>query len=70
VNCPGQTQSPTPWHYDSTPTVDEGMIACGTYNGQSYVVWSTQSKLMLSDVLSKSGGIQGLHDWWVNYGGG
>jgi serine/threonine kinase PknH len=69
VNCPGQTESPNDWSHDSSPTVTEGKIACGTYKGQSNVAWSTQSKLMLSDVMSDSVSIQDLHTWWVNEGG-
>jgi serine/threonine kinase PknH len=69
VPCPGQTQSPTPWHYSSNPTVDQGMIACGTYKGRPNVAWSSQPKLMLSDVIGDSITIEDLHTWWVNYGG-
>jgi serine/threonine kinase PknH len=69
VNCPGQTQSPTTWHYNSSQTVNEGMIACGTYKGHSNVAWSTDSKLLLSDVISDSVSVEDLHTWWVNYGG-
>ena len=59
MNCPGEGQSPDSWHYDKTPTVTAGMVACATYKNQPNVIWSNQAKLMLSDVFGDPPAIDG-----------
>ena len=68
VNCPGEGQSPVGWHYDETPKVVAGMIACGTYNDRANVIWTNDQKLMLSDVSGDPATVNDLHTWWDNYG--
>ena len=68
VNCPGEGPSPVGWHYDETPKVTAGMIACGTYNDHPNVIWSNDDKLMLSDVTGDPATVADLHRWWDNYG--
>ncbi|WP_421844869.1 protein kinase domain-containing protein [Mycobacterium sp.] len=48
TNCPGEGPSPDQWHYDRTPTVTAGMIACGTYKDRPNVIWTNESDLMLN----------------------
>ena len=67
-NCPGGGPSPDDWHYDKTPTVTAGSIACGTYKDHTNLIWSHQSKLMLSDVFGDPPGMEDLHTWWAKYG--
>ncbi|BBX95606.1 serine/threonine-protein kinase [Mycobacterium lacus] len=68
MNCPGEGPSPDGWHYDKTPTVTAGMIACGTYKNHPNVIWSNEAKLMLSDVFGDPATIEELHVWWQKYG--
>ncbi len=68
MNCPGGGQSPDGWHYDQTPTVTAGMIACGTYKDHPNLIWSNQDKLMLGDVFGDPPTIEDLHQWWAKYG--
>ncbi len=68
MDCPGGGQSPDSWHYDKTPTVTAGMVACATYKNQPNVIWSNQAKLMLSDVFGDPPAIADLHAWWEKYG--
>jgi serine/threonine kinase PknH len=67
-NCPGEGASPVSWHYDETPKVSAGMIACGTINHHPNVIWSADEKLMLSDVAGDPASVAELHRWWDNYG--
>jgi serine/threonine protein kinase len=68
VNCPGEGDSPVSWHYDESPKVVAGLIACGTYQGRANVIWTNDQKLMLSDVSGDPATIRDLHTWWDNYG--
>jgi serine/threonine-protein kinase len=68
VNCPGEGASPAGWHYDQTPNVIVGLIACGMNNSRPNVVWTTNDKLMLGDVSGDSTTVEDLHKWWASYG--
>jgi serine/threonine kinase PknH len=68
MNCPGGGPSPDSWHYDKTPTVTAGMVACATYKDHPNVVWTNEAKLMLSDVFGDPPTIEDLHGWWEKYG--
>ncbi|OOK80468.1 putative serine/threonine-protein kinase pknH [Mycobacterium kansasii] len=68
MNCPGEGPSPDGWHYDRTPNVTAGMIACGTYKNHPNVIWTNEEKLMLSDVFGDPATIDELHTWWAKYG--
>ena len=66
LRCPGaDVDSPTTWHYKSTPDVVAGSIACGTYQGHADIVWTQSDDLLLADIQSDD--MDGLHDWWLNY---
>jgi serine/threonine kinase PknH len=65
--CPGSnTQSPTTWHYTSTPDKVEGQVACGTYKGSPDVLWTRNADLMLAD--GQGPDITALHQWWLKFG--
>jgi serine/threonine kinase PknH len=67
VMCPGaNVQSPTTWHYTSTPDKVEGQVACGTYKGGPDVLWTRNADLLLAD--GQGGDLPALHDWWLKYG--
>ncbi len=68
MNCPGGGPSPDSWHYDKTPTETAGMVACGTYKNHPNLIWSNESKLVLSDVFGDPPTIEDLHGWWAKYG--
>jgi serine/threonine kinase PknH len=66
VRCPGFTaDSPTGWHYESTPDVSAGQVACGTYHNNPDVVWTKARDLLLGDAQG-AGSINDLHSWWLN----
>lgn len=67
-NCPGEGAEPVSWHYDQTPNDAAGLMACGTYNGRSNLIWTNEEKLMLSDVSGDATTIADLPTWWDNYG--
>jgi serine/threonine protein kinase len=68
MDCPGGSSSPGGWHFDQTPDVTAGMIACGTYKNHPNITWTNESKLMLSDVFGDPATIEDLHTWWTKYG--
>ncbi|WP_119185124.1 hypothetical protein, partial [Mycobacterium decipiens] len=68
MNCPGEGPSPDGWHYNQTPEVTAGMIACGTYKNHPNVIWSNEAKLMLSDIFGDPATLEDLHNWWAKYG--
>jgi serine/threonine kinase PknH len=68
MNCPGGGPSPDSWHYDKTPTVTAGMVACATYKDHPNVVWTNEAKLMLSDAFGDPPAMEDLHGWWEKYG--
>jgi serine/threonine-protein kinase len=68
TNCPGEGASPLTWHYERDPTVVAGQLACGTYKNHPNVIWSNDSKLVLSDVFGDPATLDDLHTWWAKYG--
>ncbi|MBV9515094.1 MAG: hypothetical protein JO280_13810 [Mycobacteriaceae bacterium] len=67
VMCPGSNvQSPTTWHYTSTPDKVEGQVACGTYKGGPDLLWTRNADLLLAD--GQGPDMAALHQWWLKYG--
>jgi serine/threonine kinase PknH len=67
VQCPGSgVDSPTTWHYKSTPDVVAGQVACGTYQNNPDVTWTKESDLVIGDAQGPK--LDELHQWWLNYG--
>ena len=63
----GDAQSPTTWHQgNSTTTV--GQVACGTYQGQAEVIWTTDAKNVLSFVRAANTESGPLYQWWLANG--
>jgi serine/threonine-protein kinase len=68
MDCPGGGPSPDSWHYNQSPTVTAGMVACATYKNQPNVVWTNEANLMLSDAFGDPPILDDLHAWWLQYG--
>ncbi|HTQ20063.1 serine/threonine-protein kinase, partial [Mycobacterium sp.] len=68
MNCPGSGPSPSAWHYNSSPDVEAGQVACATYKNQPNVIWSNEGKLVLSDVFGGPPPIEDLYGWWGHNG--
>jgi serine/threonine kinase PknH len=68
MNCPGGGPSPDSWHYNHSPTVTAGMVACATYKNQPNVIWTNQAKLLLNDAFGAPPAIEDLHAWWLQNG--
>lgn len=64
VICPGNIQSPGPWHKGATPDVPAGTLLCTQLDNTPTVVWSTTDKLLLS-MVSDPGGFNQLNSWWT-----
>jgi serine/threonine kinase PknH len=67
LQCPGSgIASPTTWHYDATPNLSAGKVACGTYKGNGDIVWTKESDLLLGD--AEAAKLDDVHDWWLKNG--
>jgi hypothetical protein len=62
--CPDNEPSPGTWHYNATPDQVAGSIACGTYNGQTELIWTDHSKLLTAVVEGPD--ITSLYRWWLH----
>ena len=62
TNC-GDAKSPTVWHQGNS-TDSAGQVACGTYQGQAEVIWTTEAKTVMSLIRGSSGDIASLYQWW------
>jgi hypothetical protein len=62
TNC-GDAKSPTVWHQGSS-TDSAGQVACGTYQGQAEVIWTTDAKSVMSLIRGSSGDTASLYQWW------
>ncbi|OBJ49400.1 serine/threonine-protein kinase [Mycobacterium sp. 1423905.2] len=67
-DCPDGGKSPEGWHYEKSPNVTAGQLACGTYHGHPNIVWSNEAKLTLSDTFGDPVTLADLHAWWGKYG--
>jgi hypothetical protein len=48
--CPGaDAESPITWHYQASPDMVAGSVACGTYQGNADIVWTQDDDLLLAD---------------------
>jgi hypothetical protein len=62
TNC-GDASSPTVWHQQNS-AASAGQVACGTYQGQSEVIWTTDAKNVLSLIRAANGDTASLYTWW------
>jgi hypothetical protein len=66
TNC-GDAKSPTKWHQVDSPDA-AGQVACGTYQGQAEVIWTTEGKNVMSLIRAANGDTAALYQWWRNNG--
>ena len=66
ANC-GEAHSPTTWHQGSTGN-SAGQVACGTYQGQAEVIWTTTATNVLGLIRASNGDTAALYQWWHNNG--
>lgn len=66
TNC-GDTKSPTVWH-QGTANDTAGQVACGTYQGQAEVIWTTDAKNVMSLIRASNGDTAALYQWWRTNG--
>lgn len=70
VVCPGNIQSPGPWHRVTNPKVPMGTVFCGLTNGRPLVAWTTDDKLLMSTIEAQapdSPTLDQLYTWWANH---
>jgi hypothetical protein len=65
-NC-GDAKSPTVWHQGSS-TDSAGQVACGTYQGQAEVIWTTDAKNVMGLIRASNGDTAALYQWWRTNG--
>jgi hypothetical protein len=58
----GDVQSPTTWHHGSS--ADAGSVACGTYQDAAEIIWTTDSKNILSYIRGSNTDVPALYQWW------
>jgi hypothetical protein len=61
ANC-GDTQSPTVWSQQQGSTA--GQVACGTYQGVAEIIWSNNSKNVVSMIRGAGADVPALYQWW------
>jgi hypothetical protein len=66
TNC-GDAKSPTVWHQGSS-TDSAGQVACGTYQGQAEVIWTTDAKNVMSLIRASNADTAALYQWWRTNG--
>ncbi|MDT5351154.1 MAG: hypothetical protein QOH91_4441 [Mycobacterium sp.] len=66
TNC-GDAKSPTKWNQGSS-TDTAGQVACGTYQGQAEVIWTTDAKNVMSLIRATNGDTAALYQWWRTNG--
>jgi hypothetical protein len=60
--CGDSGQSPTTWHQGSSS--NSGSVACGTYQNAAEVIWTTDTKNILSYIRAANTDIPSLYQWW------
>jgi len=63
----GDQQSPTSWHLGNA-TSNAGSVACGTFQNQAEIIWTTDAKNVLSLIRASNGDVPALYQWWKTNG--
>ncbi len=61
--CGDSGPSPTTWHQGSN-NANSGSVACGTYQNAAEVIWTTDSKNVLSLIRGSNSDVAALYKWW------
>ncbi|MBB5167591.1 hypothetical protein [Mycobacterium sp. AZCC_0083] len=66
VNCPGNVQSPGPWHTNATPDRSTGTLVCGLRGGMPTVAWTRDDEQLVSVAEAAQHGstLEDLYRWW------
>ncbi|WP_236724719.1 serine/threonine-protein kinase [Mycobacterium avium] len=70
VVCPGNIQSPGPWHRVANPTVAVGTVFCGLTGGRPLVAWTTDDKLLMATIEAQGPDrptLDQLYAWWASH---
>jgi hypothetical protein len=63
TNCGDSGQSPTTWHQGSSSS-SAGQVACGTYQNAAEIIWTIDSKNILSYIRGSNTDASALYQWW------
>ena len=63
----GDAKSPNVWHQDSS-TDSAGRMACGTYRNQAEIIWTRDTKSVLSYIRGSNTDVAALYQWWRTNG--
>lgn len=70
VVCPGNIQSPGPWHRVANPTAAVGTVFCGLTGGRPLVAWTTDDKLLMAAIEAQGPDrptLDQLYAWWASH---
>lgn len=70
--CPGNIQSPGPWHRTAHPNVFAGTVYCGARGSTAVVGWTDTDKLTIAEIRSSpmpsdtrtGSAMVALYQWW------
>lgn len=61
--CGDSGPSPTTWRQGGN-NANSGSVACGTYQNAAEVIWTTDSKNVLSLIRGSNSDVAALYQWW------
>jgi hypothetical protein len=67
TGCGDSAQSPTTWHQGG-PGGNSGQVACGTYQNAAEIIWTMDSKNILSYIRGSNTDASALYQWWRTNG--
>jgi hypothetical protein len=62
TNC-GDLKSPNVWHQGGS-TDPTGQVACGTFQNQAEIIWTVDSKRVVSLIRGSGSDVSALYQWW------
>lgn len=57
------TPSPSPWHQGGAGS-NAGQMACGTYQNAAEIIWTNDTKHVMSYIRGQNGDASALYQWW------
>jgi len=67
TTCPGNIESPGPWHSNATPQITAGMLVCGFKPDASpTVTWTQEADLLIGSVQADppTSSLDEIFSWW------
>lgn len=65
--CGDSGETPTIWRIGSSGAT-AGQVACGTRQNAAEVIWTTDGKLIMSDIRGANTDVNALYQWWRTNG--